>query len=685
MPFKYEVNGHVVEFDNEPTHADIDEAAKQLGAAPDVSRENTDSSLTKTLSSSEPQKPSGDPVIDALTFAQKEIVGPVAQGANTAAFGIPKAVTKAVAGDEFAKQAFPQQSTGTGKALRFGSEATGLIGGGTGQVAAKIAKRIIPKTGATLGQKIVGNAVAGAASGATVAPEDFGNIADREKNAILGGVAGAVIPALGAAATKIPAGTKSVSQNIYNNIVRLPTSAVKFAKDPLEVFSKEKIVANSTDDFAKQAQKLLEERTKQLNAAVSSSDKKINVEDIIDNHLADAVSKSKGSLKDRSTGLQELQYAKDAIVKKYGDLRNISIQKAVELKRQLADDFPFIQEDPNNINTKAAHKIYHDISDAVEIAHPEIKDLNQRVSGLIDISNAAKNRALVESRNNPFGVIDTTLGLGGTFLGGGPVTGIALVAAKKALSSPFVQTRVAKSLAQLSEADLGKVLSNNPWLAKFVNRTKEETPPGEPKRLTYQPQEVPQYLKDRQNIPQEPIPLGRPDKPYAPGPEAQVIRPAKTEVVPKNERIIPKSKGLMTKSFGAGAAALAAGTASQAEAKTNIDINKINQIESSGREKVIGDDGKAFGLNQIHAATLKDYNKANNTNHTKDDLLNKDVNNKVADWYLNNEIPRMLKAIGKPDTVRNRLIAYNAGINKVKKGSILSKTTTNYLKKYGAK
>jgi hypothetical protein len=176
----------------------------------DNSPVDNQNSLTKTLSSSAKQQPSGDPVIDALTFAQKEIVGPIAQGVNTAAFGIPRAITKAVAGDEFAKQAFAQQSTGLGKVARFGSEATGLIAGGTGQIANQITKRMIPKVGAKLGQKIIGNAVAGGVSSATVSPEDFTDFKSRGINAITGAAGGAVLPIAGAVANKIPLGVKSI-------------------------------------------------------------------------------------------------------------------------------------------------------------------------------------------------------------------------------------------------------------------------------------------------------------------------------------------------------------------------------------------------------------------------------------------------------------------------------------------
>jgi hypothetical protein len=48
---------------------------------------------------------------------------------------------------------------------------------------------------------------------------------------------------------------------------------------------------------------------------------------------------------------------------------------------------------------------------------------------------------------------------------------------------------------------------------------------------------------------------------------------------------------------------------------------------------------------------------------------------------MNTRIPQMLKAYKIPDTIDNRLWAYNAGIGNVKKGR-LPKETRNYIRKY---
>lgn len=286
--------------------------------------------------------------------------------------------------------------------------------------------------------------------------------------------AGAKVIGAGAdAVSKIPNMAGDISARIHNMMVRLPTKAYTYGKDPLKVLKDEKIVANTLTDYAQKAQDRLTQRSAELQDAVKNSDKTVDISDIMDKHINDAVKSAKGSLQDRSAILDKLDYMKSKLAKKYGDLSNIPIQKAVKLYRQLADDFPFSGNTEENIMAKTAHKMYHDIGAAVDVAHPEIADLNQKVSGLIDITKAVNNRVAVESRNNPVGLIGTILGSAVGAHGGGIVGGmeggVATALALKGLSSPAVLTRVANAMARMSEIDRGAVFKSYPQLAKLLN------------------------------------------------------------------------------------------------------------------------------------------------------------------------------------------------------------------------
>lgn len=71
-------------------------------------------------------------------------------------------------------------------------------------------------------------------------------------------VGGKVIEKAGGAVAEafknLPQGARDVSGRIHDMIVRLPIKAFQYGKDPLEVMQKENIVANSTTDYAQQAE-----------------------------------------------------------------------------------------------------------------------------------------------------------------------------------------------------------------------------------------------------------------------------------------------------------------------------------------------------------------------------------------------------------------------------------------------
>ena len=117
-----------------------------------------------------------------------------------------------------------------------------------------------------------------------------------------------------------------------------------------------------------------------------------------------------------------------------------------------------------------------------------------------------------------------------------------------------------------------------------------------------------------------------------------------------------------------------------------IDMHKIMMIESGGRNipSTIKSE-HAAGIYQITPVVMKEFNDSGilsyEINH--EDLYNTKINHYVAEWYLTKRIPQMLKAYKKPVTVRNILIAYNAGISYVVKDKNLPAVTVAYLRKYG--
>lgn len=288
---------------------------------------------------------------------------------------------------------------------------------------------------------------------------------------------GKVLEGAGKLLSNIPKGLNDASARLYDWMVKLPNKAFKYSKDPMGVFTKEKVTGNSITKLHENFSNRLEERTQQLQDAIKGSDKTVDVSKVISEHLDKASNDSINSLQDRQVITNKLETLQKKIGEQYGDLSNLPVQKAIKLKRQLANDFPFSGDPEGNILAKTAHKMYHDIDAAVDVAHPEIAELNQRVSGLIDITKASQNRMAVEARSNPIGFIGTLLGVavGGHMGGvvGGVEAGAGIALAAKAASSPAVLSRVAATLAHLSELDKVNLFKAAPWFKEVAQKASD--------------------------------------------------------------------------------------------------------------------------------------------------------------------------------------------------------------------
>jgi len=117
---------------------------------------------------------------------------------------------------------------------------------------------------------------------------------------------------------------------------------------------------------------------------------------------------------------------------------------------------------------------------------------------------------------------------------------------------------------------------------------------------------------------------------------------------------------------------------------SDINMKIIESIESGGNPNAINKKSGAMGLFQIMPnGALAEWNNFNPKEQYSDrDLFNPEVSTKIASWYMNKRIPSMLKTYKIPDTIDNRLIAYNFGIGNLKSGKPLPSETINYLKKY---
>lgn len=88
-------------------------------------------------------------------------------------------------------------------------------------------------------------------------------------------------------------------------------------------------------------------------------------------------------------------------------------------------------------------------------------------------------------------------------------------------------------------------------------------------------------------------------------------------------------------------------------------VNAIIQVESSGRDRAVGDNGKAFGPLQIHASVVEDVNRLYGTSYTHKDMFDRvsatDVCRKYIDFYGSE------KRLGRAPTVQDHARIWNGG------------------------
>lgn len=103
-------------------------------------------------------------------------------------------------------------------------------------------------------------------------------------------------------------------------------------------------------------------------------------------------------------------------------------------------------------------------------------------------------------------------------------------------------------------------------------------------------------------------------------------------------------------------------------------------VESGGDSLAVGDGGDSLGLMQLHARGARATWAANG--HAPVDWFDPSENMRVAAWFLGKSIPVQLRQLGESLTVRNAVVAYNAGASRVKRPDHeLPTVTQHYLRK----
>jgi len=116
----------------------------------------------------------------------------------------------------------------------------------------------------------------------------------------------------------------------------------------------------------------------------------------------------------------------------------------------------------------------------------------------------------------------------------------------------------------------------------------------------------------------------------------------------------------------------------------SIDMNKIAEIESSNVPDVRDSSRGARGLCQIIRCTWEEMVIKLGKDWSWEEAHDPEKNKIIANYYLNIEIPRLLKHFGLVDTIENRLASYNWGIGNLKNKGLENapQETLDYIEKY---
>ncbi|MFA6067512.1 MAG: hypothetical protein WC810_02925 [Janthinobacterium sp.] len=278
-----------------------------------------------------------------------EVISPVASGASTLAFGIPKAIAEKTGAKELI---YPEQKTLPGKILRGGAETVGLLGGGALKAGVQVA-RLPFLAGESLLKKSLRGAVTGATSGLLQTPaEGEGILKPKERlgQAETWGALGAAFPIAGATLSKTGELVTKSGRWVAKNVGGITDATVKTIRelgadrvfDPLKNKA-DYIVQNLTprvqakitqavDNFTPKIQKFVQEKLKIPESAVNTiKNSGVNAVNKIRQTYTDSTDVIAQKISQGFTGMRELaDKTYQSVMDSAPEGKQINIRPAIE-------------------------------------------------------------------------------------------------------------------------------------------------------------------------------------------------------------------------------------------------------------------------------------------------------------------------------------------------------------------
>jgi hypothetical protein len=98
-------------------------------------------------------------------------------------------------------------------------------------------------------------------------------------------------------------------------------------------------------------------------------------------------------------------------------------------------------------------------------------------------------------------------------------------------------------------------------------------------------------------------------------------------------------------------------------------IDSLVRVESNGKATAIGDNGKAYGILQIHSVTVQEANRLAQTRYTHKDMFSPTAARDVAKIVLGHYAKHIQKTTGRPATAKELAFIWNGGGNAWKRAA----------------
>ncbi len=88
----------------------------------------------------------------------------------------------------------------------------------------------------------------------------------------------------------------------------------------------------------------------------------------------------------------------------------------------------------------------------------------------------------------------------------------------------------------------------------------------------------------------------------------------------------------------------------------------IKHVESRGNTEIIGDNGKAYGVLQIHKICVDDVNRIYGTDYTHQDAFNEQCSNEIFELYINHGVKLYIKKYNRRPSEQDIVRMWNGSI-----------------------